>query len=1001
MSWLTKIALKKRWLTFLIVAIVTGVSIWSTLTLKMELIPDIELPITSIVAVYPQAKPEEVMKKVAVPIEEAIAGIDGLEQLVSTCTEGNSFTYASFDYGTDMKKVNSTITRRLEEINFPAEVRSLPEKMPELQLKSNPQLYAIDINMIPVVILSISGDISVEELNAIAFNDVIPRLESIDGVYHVSTGGEVGRSVLVSLDPAKMSQYGLSTLQTAGILSMPEYTSLSQIENTQMGSEFLLLKDIATVQMGIASGTSVSRTNGHPSVSISVMKEAEANTVLVANALIEEVENISETLGNKVEIVTVLDQSEYIENSIGDLTRNAIIGCVLAIVVVFLFLMAFRASLVTAVSIPLSILISFLVMRWSGITINILTLSALAIAVGRVIDNSIVVLEVIYRRMQQGEVFRDAALNGIKEVVTPITSSTVATVVIFIPLAFVGGIVGELFIPFALTITFAFIASLLVALVVIPPLCNFPISDKVKTSKGDAWYQRIYTSMLRWALNHRVITLVLAGIIFFGSFTTVPFIGTAFIPNMGEAMITVEIKMMGDADLTATESATIAVEEVLEENSEILDYQATIGTSSSFIGGFSAMTGSGSNTATITATLAQDADIEQEADKLRQALDGLLDNAQITVTAGEAAMSEFMGGGLNISVRGDTYESVAANTELLFDEVKNIDGVADLEINMTNVEPKLSITMDPIKIMTSGLSQEQITLISQDFLLMRFGGAVGKANIDGHNYDIYLESVVPKLNSVEIAKQFRVGAPVSVALSEIADVELGEQPITIQRIDQKLAASITGTITEENIGKVNRDIQEKIDALPLGPGDEVTMGGVADMMGESFSHMFIAIIVAIGLAYLVILVTFRSFITPIIIMASLPLASVGALLGLLITGNLLGVSALMGILMLVGIVLTNAVVLITLVEQLRKDGMNTNEALIEGGRTRLRPILMTAITTMIAMLPLAMGLGEGTVMAAELAVVVIGGLFSSTLLTLLVIPVLYSATHRLRRDSKR
>ncbi len=999
MSWLTKIALKKRWLTFLLVAIITGVSIWSTITLKMEMIPDIELPVTSIVAVYPQAKPEEVMNKVAVPIEEAIAGIEGLEQLISTCTEGNSFTYALFDYGTDMEKVNSTITQRLEEIDFPAEVRSLPETMPELQLKTNPQLFAIDINMIPMVILSVSGDVSAEELDNIAVNKVIPRLESIKGVYHVGIEGGVGKSVLVSLDPEKMNQYGLSTLQTAGILSIPEYTSLSQIENTPMGSDVLLLKDIASIQLGVAPGTSVSRTNGYPSVSILVMKEAEANTVLVANALIREVEDIKGTLGDEVEIVTVLDQSEYIENSIGDLTRSAIIGCVLAVVVVFLFLMAFRASLVTAISIPLSILISFLVMRWTGITINILTLSALAIAVGRVIDNSIVVLEVIYRRMQHGEEFHDAALNGIKEVITPITSSTIATVVIFIPLAFVGGIIGELFIPFALTITFAFVASLLVALVVIPPLCNFPISDKAKITKGDAWYQRIYTSILKWALNHRVITLVIATILFFGSFVTVPFIGTAFIPNMGEAMITVEIKMLNDMDLTVTESAAIVVEKTLDKNPEFLNYQTTIGTPSSFFGGFSAMTGSGSNTAMITVTLAQDADIEQEADELRQALDGVLENALITVTAGEAAMSEIMGGGLDISVRGDSYESVAANTELLFNEIKNIDGIADLEINMTNVEPKLSINLDPIKIMISGLSEQEIALISQDFLLMRFGGAVGKANIDGRDYDIFLESVVPKLTSVKMAKQFMVGAPVSIAIGDIADVELGEQPVTIQRIDQKLAASITGSITDENIGKINRVVQEKIDALHLGPGDEVTMGGVADMMGESFSHMFIAIIVAIGLAYLVILVTFRSFITPFIIMASLPLASVGALLGLLITGNLIGVSALMGILMLVGIVLTNAVVLITLVEQLRKEGMSTNDALIEGGRTRLRPILMTAITTMIAMLPLAMGLGEGTVMAAELAVVVIGGLFSSTLLTLLVIPVLYSTTHRLRRES--
>jgi HAE1 family hydrophobic/amphiphilic exporter-1 len=276
---------------------------------------------------------------------------------------------------------------------------------------------------------------------------------------------------------------------------------------------------------------------------------------------------------------------------------------------------------------------------------------------------------------------------------------------------------------------------------------------------------------------------------------------------------------------------------------------------------------------------------------------------------------------------------------------------------------------------------------------------VAQANIEGRIYEVFLEGIAQDLGSVEIARELRIGYPESVALGDIAAVELGEQPTSIQRIDQKQAASITGSITAENVGAVNQAVQEKIDALPLAPGAEVTMGGMAEMMGESFSGMFIAIIVAIVLAYAVIVVTFRSFLTPLIIMVSLPLASMGALLGLLVAGQPLGVSALMGVLMLVGIVLTNAIVLIALVEQLRKRGIGTYDALVEGGRTRLRPILMAALTTMMAMLPLALGLGEGTIMAAELAVVVIGGLFSSTLLTLLVIPVIYSLFGGLRRTS--
>ena len=994
MSWLTKIALKKRWLTFLIVALVTGASMWATVTLKMELIPDIEFPVTSVVAVYPEAKPEQVMSEVSVPIEDAISDIGGLKQLISTSTEGISFTFALFDYGTDMDRVNDIISQNLSELDLPAEVRDLPSKMP--QLKENPQLYEIDINMMPVVTVSLIGDIPPNELQEIAITKIMPRLEAIDGVYEVTVEGGGQEKILVTLDPEKMNEYGISMSQVAGVLTSQEYSSLNQIENAALGTDALLLKDVARIDLGPPPATSIARTNGKPSVSINVMKTDEANTVLVANAVIDEVESIKTTLGDEVEIITVLDQSEYIESSISDLMRNAIIGAILAIIVVFLFLMALRASLVTAISIPLSILIGFLVMRGFGITINLLTLSAMVIAVGRVIDNSIVVLEVIYRRMQQGEGFKEAALNGVKEVAAPITSSTLATVVIFIPLAFVGGIVGQLFVPFALTITFALIASLLVALIVVPPLSNFPVSRKAEAKKGKTWYQRVYTPVLRWALAHRAATLVIATVLFFGSFALLPIIGTSFIPTMSEKMLTVDIEMPPGADLITTQEGAMQVEEVLAKNPEVLTYQTTAGTSGTLMGGFSAMMGGGANTASIMVILDPESDLEQEAAELRRAFEGIIEEGTVTVSTGQAMSAQMMGSGLDISIRGENYEDIARPAAQLFGELEGIAGIADLELDISSLEPKLNITPDPSKLISYGLTQEQL---SREFLMMSMGVTVAQASIEGRTYEVFLKGIAQDLNSAEMARELRVGWPKSVALGHIAAVELGEQPTSIQRIDQKLAASISGSITEEDVGAVNRAVQEKIDALPLAPGTEVTMGGTAEMMEESFSGMFIAIIVAILLAYAVIAVTFRSFLNPLIIMVSLPLASVGALLGLLVTGHPLGVSALMGVLMLVGIVLTNAIVLVTFVEQLRKRGMNIHAALVEAGRIRLRPILMTALTTMVAMLPLALGLGEGTVMSAELAIVVIGGLFTSTLLTLLVIPVIYSLFSNLRRQA--
>jgi len=415
MSWLTKIALKNRWVTFLIVALVAGASIWATLNMKMELMPDIEFPVTSVIAIYPQAKAGEVMDRVAIPIEEAISDIDGLKQLASTCTEGSSFTFAVFDYGTDMDKVNNIISQRLDELDLPEEVRNVPAQMP--QLETNPRLYAINVNMMPLVMFGLSGNLPANQINEIAADEFIPKLKAIEGVYQVGMDGISTDKVLVSLDVNKINEYGISLSQVAELLAMQQYSSLDQVSDVGFGIGDLVLGDIAGIDIGPAPGTAINRTNGNPSVGISIMKDAEANTVSVANAVIEELEMIKDSLGGEVEVVIILDQSEFIEISINELLREAIIGGALAIVVVFLFLMAFRASLITAISIPLSLLFGFLVMSSFGLTINILTLSAMAIAVGRVIDDSIVVLEVIFRNLKQGQNFKEAALNGSKSTI--------------------------------------------------------------------------------------------------------------------------------------------------------------------------------------------------------------------------------------------------------------------------------------------------------------------------------------------------------------------------------------------------------------------------------------------------------------------------------------------------------------------------------------------------------------------------------------------------------
>lgn len=992
MSWLTKIAMKKRWLTFLIIAIITGSSIWSMLSLQMELIPDIELPITSVITVYPQAKPEVVMEEVTNKVESALSGLKGLERVVSTASEGSTFTFAMFEYGTDMEKTNRLIEENLAALEFPAVVRDLPLSMP--QLGKNPQVFAININLIPVVMLSLSGDLTPDELEQIAVADIMPVLEDIKGVYHVTVEGGSNQQMLIDLDPGKINEAGLSLSAVAASLTGRVFESVEQVENTTLGTTGIRLGEIGAVKIGLPSGSSVSRVNGKTSVSISIMKEAEANTVSVASAVKDALEEVRPGLPDGVSLSTVLDQSVFIERSIGDLARNALIGCLLAIAIVFLFLMAFRASLVTAVSIPLSIILGFFIIRFFGVTINLLTLSAMAIAVGRVIDNSIVVLEVIYRRMQYGEPFRTAAIDGVKEVAAPITSSTLATVVIFIPLIFVGGIVGELFVPFALTMTAALVASLLVALLVIPPLSNFKVRQKAVNDVRQNWYQRLYMKSLKWSLSHRALTVMIALFLCAGSFGLMPIIGTSFMPPMGEKMLTIEVAVPDSTDMMDILDATSKTERILMQHPHVKTVQTTAGASNSIGGGFGSMAGNSKAAASMMVLLASGADLEQTAGQLRRDLDAGIPGVDITVTTNQAMASAMTGSGIDISIRGDRYVDVAVTAQELYAGLGDIEGIANLELELAATEPKLDIIPDTSRIMVSGLSMEQITGLSQEFYFMRLGGTVAQAVLDQHTYSVYINGIVPKLDDAETARALRVGFPVSVHLGDIAAVALTEQPTHIKRVNGKLSAGITATITARDIGSVNRAVQSKIDAINLPSGVTISQGGTTQMMRESFSDMYIAIIIAIVLAFAVIAITFRSLLTPIVIMISLPLASIGALLSLLIAGQTLGISAMMGVLMLVGIVMTNAVVLIDLVERLRRNGMNTRDALLESGRTRMRPILMTALTTIIAMLPLALGLGEGTVLSAELAIVVIGGLFSSTLLTLLVIPVIYSLFKR-------
>jgi HAE1 family hydrophobic/amphiphilic exporter-1 len=1011
MWYLTKLGIRFRLLTILIAIILTGAALWGTFQLKTELIPNIEFPLTSVIVVYPDALPEEVVSEVTVPIEEAIWDRfegRGLKHISSTSASQISLVMATFEYGTHMGDTNRIIGEAIDALDLPDIVR---------QMENNPQVIPIDLNQMPVVILSLSGEHSQYELKNIAETSFVPVLAQIDGIFSVEVEGGEKERVIISPDPQQLVASDISMYQIASLLTMgAHYDSLDSIKNAPMGVDSIVLGDIASVEPGQAPGTVITRTDGQASVTINAMKEPDANTVDTANAVMEMARDIETDLNGDIIVVPLLDQSEFIENSVNQLLQMAIIGFILAIIVVFFFLRAFRASLITSLSIPISVLIGFLVMYFSDLTINLLTLSAMAIAVGRLIDNSIVVTEVIYRRMKAGEDWQEAAIGGSKEVAAPLTSSTLATVAIFLPLAFVGGIVGELFVPFALTITFALIASLFIALIAVPAFSKWFVGNKSdrkgkeKAQLNMTWYQRGYVSVLKWSLGHRAIVLAIAFVLFAGSIMLLPIVGTSFLSGMSEPMLAVRVELPPGTELQETSNIVTQVESVIENEVQDMQYYwSTIGTSASLMGAFSVAAGGGDNTADITIMLKSDADMERERLALDEGLNDLRESIGfdfVKVLTGEESDAGMMGSaGVDLEVVGESRDEVNHAAELLYERLLEVEGISNLETQLTLVVPTLIIELDNSKMIGMGLSDEQIGEVykekglltsgtSSDDVMVSTGGEDYGVTIKGISQDLYIAD-----DPEALTESLPMGYPVFGSLGAIADVGLPLSPTHISHYDLQFAASITGTVDAKDQGAVNLQVNDVVDEVLATPGLEgvdVKMGGVFEEMAEGFSSMGIAIIVAIFIAFLILIISMRSLLNPIIIMISLPLASIGAILGLLISGYPLGMSGMMGVLMLVGIVLTNAIVLIALVVQLRKQGMSAYDALIEGGQTRLRPILMTALTTMIAMVPLAVGVGEGTIIAAELAVVVIGGLFSSTLLTLLVIPVVYSLADGLR-----
>ncbi|MFJ6082110.1 efflux RND transporter permease subunit [Streptomyces sp. NPDC092369] len=1016
MSWLSRFSLAQRALIGLMSLIVLAFGAIVIPQLKQQLLPSIELPMVSVIAPYQGAAPDVVEKQVVEPIEDNLEAVDSITGVTSTASEGNAVIMASFDYGNDTKQLVADVQQAVNRARV-----QLPDDV-------DPQVVAGSTDDIPTVVLAVTSQQDQQALADRLDRTVVPDLKAIDGVRQVTVDGVRDLQVTVTPDDAKLARAGLSTLALgqalqAGGATVPAgsfdedganrtvqvgggFTSLTQIQDLmvtgQGGRKPVRLGDVATVEQQQATADSLTRTDGKPSLAVSVTMDHDGSAVAISNAVKDKLPDLREDVGSGATITVVSDQGPAVSKSISGLTTEGALGLLFAILVILVFLASVRSTLVTAVSIPLSVVLALIVLWTRDLSLNMLTLGALTIAIGRVVDDSIVVLENIKRHLGYGEEREDAILKAVREVAGAVTSSTLTTVAVFLPIGLVGGMVGELFGSFSLTVTAALLASLLVSLTVVPVL-SYWFLRAPKGTPGDAEQarrlaeekeaksrlQRIYVPVLRFATRRRLTSVLLAAVILIGTFGMAPLLKTNFFDQGEQEVLTVKQELKPGTSLAATDAQAKKVEKLLGATKGVKDYQVTIGSS-----GFMAAFGGGTDTnqASYQVMLDDSASYEDVQDGIESGLKKLTGIGTTTVSAGDG----FGNQDLSVVVKAADASVLRTAAEQVRKTVAGLDDVTDVTSDLSQSVPRISVKANS-KAAAAGYNDQTLGAAVTEAVK---GTTAAKAILDDTERDVVIKSAKPAATLAQL-RNLKLGP---VKLGDIATVKLVDGPVSMTRIDGRRAATITARPTGDNTGAVSGRLGTEIDALKLPAGATAEIGGVSSDQDDAFKNLGLAMLAAIAIVFMLLVATFRSLAQPLILLVSIPFAATGAIGLLIVTGTPMGVPAMIGMLMLIGIVVTNAIVLIDLINQYRKQGYGVVEAVVEGGRHRLRPILMTALATIFALLPMALGVtGEGGFIAQPLAVVVIGGLITSTLLTLLLVPTLYAMLElrKERRASKR
>ena len=1013
---ITDISIKRPLLILVCVTVVLLLGGVSFSRLSIDLYPEMELPVALVMTNYAGVGPEEIEEQITKPIESVLSSVSDLDTISSTSSTGSSTVMIMLNWGANMDAASLEIREKIDLIRD-----ALPDGA------DAPVVFKADLSMMPILYLGVNSSDPMQ-LKQTMDDMIQPRLERVGGVASVFSVGGWEREIQVQVDPVKLDGYGLSlnTLTTA--LSSDnrnvsagsvregrsdlllrvtgEFENLDQIRRVVVGSfggSPVYLSDVAQVVDGQKKATQFSRINGEPGMMIMINKQSGGNTVAAAQGVKAELDKLEQELPS-VDFQIIMDQSEFIEDSINNLTSHAVIGAILAVLMVLLFLRNFRSTLIISTSIPISIISAFVLLYFGDMTLNVITLGGLALGVGLIVDDAIVVLENIVRHNEAGLDPVTASRQATDEVGGAVIASSLTVVAVFVPFIFAEGMTSQLFTPMALSISFCILASLLVAITIVPLLSSRWLKkpankavDNQETPRGmrrfystsERWFNKLdeyYRRLLQVVLKRRKLTILLVAGIFVLTLFAIPLVGLEFMPSTDEGSVTVEVKMPKGTTLDETNRVITEIERIVGNRPAIEGISCLVGSGGSMIGGNSSDTGQ------VIINLVERAQRDISADDLASQLSAELKaipGADISVSAAEQSM----GGStapIEIKIRGNDLDVLAQLGDQVAAMVGQVPGTREVSSSLEEGLPELHVLVNRDRASMYGLSVAEVSSAVRTAIdgtvatRYRMGGEEVDIRVQMHEAGYaFTQSELSGLNMTTPTGTL-------IPLSLVAELKQEQGPNSIAREDQARIVTITSQLSGRDLGSVTQDIEAGMAAINMPSGYLVEFGGEQEQMADTFGSLGMVLILAIILVYLVMVAQFESLMHPFVIMFSVPVTLTGVVFSLLIFGRTFSVTAFIGVIMLVGIVVKNAIVLVDYVNILRGRGLERNEAILKAGPTRLRPILMTALCTSIAMFPMALGIGEGAETQAPLATVVVGGLLFSTLITLVLVPVVYT-----------